>query len=58
MPDIKIHDIEDLYSLYVFIFEIPEDDFWNLPLKSVHEIAMNKLAYEAWKKSEEERRRK
>jgi hypothetical protein len=58
MPDIQIEDIEDLYSLYVFIFGVNENDFWHLPLSSVHEIAMNKSAFEQWKLSEEERRSK
>lgn len=58
MPEIQIEDIEDLYSLYVFIFGISEVDFWELPLASVHSIAMNKAAFEQWKVSEEERRSK
>lgn len=58
MPSIQIESIEDLYSLYVFIFGISETEFWTLPLASVHEIALNKTALEQWKISEEERRAK
>lgn len=58
MPNIQVEDIEDLYSLYVFIFGISETDFWELPLSSVHSIAMNKTAFEQWRVSEEERRSK
>jgi len=33
----------------VFIFKIPERDFWHLPLRDVQRIAENKSAYEGWK---------
>ncbi|MED2125447.1 hypothetical protein P4V48_05370 [Bacillus thuringiensis] len=35
--------------MYVFIFEIPREDFWTLPLRDVQRIAENKSAYEGWK---------
>jgi hypothetical protein len=55
MPKIEIENVEDLYTLYVFIFGICEHDFWHLPLSSVQLIAENKTAYEKWKVCEEER---
>lgn len=45
----------DIYSLYVFIFEISEHDFWNLPLRDVQRIAENKSAYLGWKSYMEEK---
>lgn len=42
----------------MFIFEISETDFWQLPIRAVHQIAMNKLAFENWKLSEQERSEK
>ncbi|MGR5869572.1 hypothetical protein ACT7C5_29140 [Bacillus pacificus] len=33
LPKFEIECVVDLYSLYVFIFEISENDFWNLPLR-------------------------
>ncbi|MGR5989457.1 hypothetical protein ACT7C6_02260 [Bacillus paranthracis] len=49
LPKFEIECVVDLYSLYVFIFEIPEKTFWHLPLRDVQRIAENKSAYEGWK---------
>lgn len=55
MPKIEIESVEDLYSLYVFLFGIDPRDFWQLPLKSVQLIVENKSAITAWRESEKER---
>lgn len=55
MPKIEIESVEDLYSLYVFLFGIDPQDFWQLPLKSVQLIVENKSAITAWRESERER---
>ncbi|MEM5612472.1 hypothetical protein AAHB63_26615 [Bacillus thuringiensis] len=49
LPEFEIECVVDLYSLYVFIFEISEKTFWHLPLRDVQRIAENKSAYEGWK---------
>jgi hypothetical protein len=58
VPEIVIENVEDLYALYVFIFDIEPHDFWHLPLKSVQLIAENKSAIGAWQAAEEERQAK
>lgn len=54
MPHIEINCVEDLYSLYVFIFGIESHDFWQLPFKSVQKIATNKAVFSEWKAIMEE----
>ncbi|MED4699616.1 hypothetical protein P9436_11175 [Lysinibacillus capsici] len=51
MPKIEIESVEDLYSLYVFLFGIDPQDFWHLPIKSVQMLAENKSAITAWRES-------
>lgn len=51
MPKIEIESVEDLYSLYVFLFGIDPQDFWYLPIKSVQMLAENKSAITAWRES-------
>ena len=54
MPTIEIDCVEDLYSLYVFIFGIDPHDFWHLPFKSVQKMATNKAVFSEWKALTEE----
>jgi hypothetical protein len=58
VPEIVVENVEDLYALYVFIFDIEPHDFWHLPLSTVQLIAENRSAIDAWRTAEEERQAK
>ena len=47
---IEIESVEDLYSLYVFLWH-RSTGFWHLPIKSVQMLAENKSAITAWRES-------
>ena len=49
MPKFDIECVEDMYSLYVFIFGIHPNDFWHRPFKFVQSIADSKSLFEGWK---------
>ncbi len=43
-----MEDIEDFYTYYVQIMEIPEDIFWNAEIPFLDRIVANKTAYDEW----------
>lgn len=47
-PRFDLEDIEDYYTYYVMILEIPEDIFWNADVSFVRDVAANKSAYDGW----------
>lgn len=55
LPDIIIECVEDLYTLYLYVFELNRDDIWQLPLTSVQMIAEKKTAIENWTNYENEK---
>ena len=50
--------IEDYYTYYVQIMEIPEDVFWNAEIPFLDRIVANKAAYDEWLSSVMEKERK
>lgn len=50
--------IEDYYTYYVQIMEIPEDVFWNAEIPFLDRIVANKTAYDEWLSSVMEKERK
>lgn len=50
--------IEDYYTYYVQIMEIPEDVFWNAEIPFLDRIVANKTAYDEWLTSVMEKERK
>lgn len=50
--------IEDYYTYYVQIMEIPEEVFWNAEIPFLDRIVANKTAYDEWLSSVMEKERK
>lgn len=50
--------IEDYYTYYVQIMEIPEDVFWNAEIPFLDRIVANKTAYDEWLSGVMEKERK
>lgn len=50
--------IEDYYTYYVQIMEIPIDVFWNAEIPFLDRIVANKTAYDEWLSSVMEKERK
>lgn len=57
-PRFTLEEIEDYYTLYVLIYGIPENVFWNYDVSFVLNVADNKAAYEGWLSGEREAERK
>lgn len=59
MPKFKLQEIEDFYTYYVQILEVPEDVFWHADFPFLKRVVANKSAYDGWLKSviEKERER-
>lgn len=43
-----MEEIEDYYTYYVMIMEIPEETFWKTDLPFLDRVAENKTAYDSW----------
>jgi len=43
-----LEDVEDYYTFYVLILEIPENVFWYSDVSFVKSVAENKMAYNGW----------
>lgn len=41
--------VEDFYTYYVMILEVPENEFWNSTIGFLERITENKSAFDAWK---------
>lgn len=48
MPEFSLEDIEDYYTYYVLILEIPEDVFWYADYSFLLGVVENKAAYDGW----------
>ena len=54
---LPLEDIEDYYTYYVQIMELPEDIFWNAEIPFLDRIIDNKVAYDGWVSSVMEKER-
>lgn len=54
-PKLIIEDVWDKYTLYVLVFRISEDVFWNEDIRDVEKVALNKIAYDGWSANPKER---
>lgn len=54
-PKFELQDIEDYYTYYVLILEIPEHIFWYADYSFLLGVVENKTAYEGWLNSELDR---
>ena len=52
-----LEDIEDYYTYYVMILEIPEELFWYADYSFLLGVVENKTAYDGWLNYEIERAR-
>lgn len=43
-----LEEIEDYYTLYVIIYGISEDLFWNADFAFLHNVIENKMAYDGY----------
>ena len=43
-----MEEIEDYYTYYVMIMEIPDEVFWKSDLAFLSRVADNKTAYDGW----------
>ena len=48
MPDFELEDIEDYYTYYVLVLNIPEDIFWYADISFLRGVVENKSAYDGW----------
>jgi hypothetical protein len=48
MPHFELCEIEDYYTYYVVIMEIPEQTFWENDLRFLEGVLRNKVAYDRW----------
>lgn len=47
-PEFVLEDVEDYYTYYVLILEIPEDVFWYADISFLLGVVENKTAYDGW----------
>lgn len=47
-PKFALQDVEDYYTYYVLILEIPESIFWYADYSFVLGVVENKTAYDGW----------
>ena len=47
-PKFELEDIEDYYTYYVLILEIPESIFWYADYSFLLGVVENKTAYDGW----------
>ena len=47
-PNFELEDVEDYYTYYVLILEIPEDIFWYADYSFLLSVVENKTAYDGW----------
>lgn len=57
MPEFQLEDVEDYYTYYVLILEIPSDIFWFADYSFLLGVVENKTAYDSWYNSTMERER-
>lgn len=56
-PKFELEDVEDYYTYYVLILEIPEDIFWFSDYSFLLGVVENKTAYDGWLNSAIEKER-
>lgn len=47
-PEFVLETVEDYYTYYVLILEIPEDIFWYADYAFLLGVVENKTAYDGW----------
>jgi len=47
-PKFELQDVEDYYTYYVLILEIPESIFWYADYSFLLGVVENKTAYDGW----------
>ena len=47
-PPFELEDVEDYYTYYVLILEIPENIFWYADYSFLLGVVENKTAYDGW----------
>lgn len=47
-PKFALEDVEDYYTYYVLILQIPEDIFWYADYSFLLGVVENKAAYDGW----------
>jgi len=47
-PDFVLEDVEDYYTYFVLVLEIPEDIFWYADYSFLLGVVENKTAYDGW----------
>lgn len=47
-PKFVLEDVEDYYTYYVLVLEIPEDLFWYADYSFLLGVVENKTAYDGW----------
>lgn len=57
LPKFELEDIEDYYTYYVLILEIPEHIFWYADYSFLLGIVEDKVAYDGWLNSYIEKER-
>lgn len=57
-PKFDLEDVEDCYTYYVMILEVPEDVFWYADVAFVDAVVANKAAFDAWQNYEMQRERR
>lgn len=48
IPKFELKDIEDYYTFYVLISNIPADTFWNSEIPFIEAVALNKTAFDGY----------
>ena len=56
-PKFVLEDIEDYYTYYVLILDIPEELFWYADYAFLLGVVENKTAYDGWLNYELDRKR-
>lgn len=57
MPDFPLEDVEDYYTYYVLILDLPDNIFWYCDCSFVRAVAENMAAYNGWRNYTEEKER-
>lgn len=54
-PKLKVETMADIYTLFVLVRGIPAEDFWNLDIRFLDFVYMNKIAWDSYVKNPKER---
>lgn len=54
-PNLEIHSVADVYTLYVLNAGIPHEDFWNQDVLFLESVYFDKIAWNRWENNPRER---